>query len=362
MGLKMKYFDNASTTWVYPECIEIINDILKNCWGNPSNIYDFGLKANEIVEASRKTIADTLKVLPEEIIFVSSASEGNAFALSQGNSVFVSPYEHHDILDNPKCKVVKESFEYNWGAPPLSLVRSHMWVNNETGQIFDIDNIFKKAKKGCMLTHCDATQALGNIEVYPHDHPDVDIMTFGGHKIHAPKGQSFMYVKKEVQDKLKPLIYGSQENHLRGSTENVHQIAALALAVERSCDPVNIRSKIFTTCVMKEVLIKVLNNFKLDYIINRGDNNCASTLNISFKGINGDALVLFLNKKGFSVSTGSACNTGNLSPSTVLTEMGVSEDYIYGTIRISFDPSLNSTEDVKELGEAIAEGVKSLNF
>ena len=75
----MKYFDNASTTWVYPECVEIINDILKNCWGNPSNIYDFGLKANEIVEASRKTIADTLKVLPEEIIFVSSASEGNAF-------------------------------------------------------------------------------------------------------------------------------------------------------------------------------------------------------------------------------------------------------------------------------------------
>ena len=356
----MKYFDNASTTWVYPECIEIINDILKNCWGNPSNIYDFGLKANEIVEASRKTIADTLKVLPEEIIFVSSASEGNAFAISQGNSAFVSPYEHHDILDNPKCVVVKEDFKYNYGAAPLQSVRSHMWVNNETGQIFDIDDIFKKAKKGCMLTHCDATQALGNIEVYPHDHPDVDIMTFGGHKVHAPKGQSFMYVRKEVQDKLKPLIYGSQENHLRGSTENVHQIAALALAVEKACNPEVVRKKILSTTVMRYKLIKEFDASGLDYMTNLGEVNCSSTLNVSFKGVNGDALVLVLNDLGFSVSTGSACNTGDLKPSTVLTEMGVPEDYIYGTIRISFDPTINSEEDVKELGEAIVKAVRNI--
>lgn len=357
MSSKEIYLDHAATTYVYPEVSFRIDQMLKELWGNPISLHTFGIKAQEEMQNARIAIAKAINADVDEIVFTSCSSEANAFAINQVEGCFCSPYEHHDILANPKVRICAEDFfdkfeKMSWFEQQYyrkeyyGYLYAHMLVNNETGEIFDINDKLVKAKALGMYTLVDATQALGNIAVDVKS-MEVDFMSFSFHKTHAPKGIGACYIRKEVQDKLKirPLIYGSQENNMRGGTSNTPYIVAAGYAVPRAIKEMEMKNKHCSK--LREILIDELTKAEIPFIINEGKHNVSSILNIAFKGITGDAIQLMLDEKGIYVSTGSACDSGNLDPSATLKAMNVPDDYIKGAIRISM--SLNNTK--KEMYE-----------
>ena len=365
----MIYLDHASTTYVSPEIIDVINSTMKESWGNPSNLYDWGVKSKKIINEARISIAGSIGAKPGEIYFTSGASEGNAWALNQKPKCLCSAYEHHNIINNPKSVIIDENY-LDMALTELNLrmqqdaclpyfgnyLFSHMLVNNETGEIFPVSRMTKKAHALGMLVHSDLTQALGNISVNVKD-LGIDMATFTGHKIHAPKGIGFMYISEDVKE-IKPLIYGGgQERGIRAGTENIPYIAGLRIAVNNAV--VNRKYKEVVTSKLKQQLVNGLTEKKLPFIINSPGNSIASTLNISFKDIEGEALAMLLNDKEIYVGVGSACNTGDFEPSSVLTAMGVPDDYIRGAMRFSFDVT-NTKEEINKVIEAIDQGYHEL--
>lgn len=370
------YLDNAATNKVDDEIVDIIIEDLKENWGNASTPYDFGQHSRLIIEESRKKIAKCIGALPEEIYFTSGASESNAWAIHQKGKTLVSPYEHHDITDNPNTVVVdddwfiqainmeddifspiaEEAFESNF-------LVSHMLVQNETGEIFNLNKYADYAHRLRMPFHSDMTQGLGNIKINMHDNYNcVDIATFGGHKVGAPVGIGFSYFNKEVfpPSKIKPLIYGSQEQGVRGGTESVAFIHALALAVNKHCamiDSKQLHCKKLKLAFMEEMR----KDFNQDnYMIVSPANSIHSTLCLCFKNIEGEVLQSMLNDNGVAVATSAACLSGSMEPSQALKFMRVPSDYIRGEIRLSFN-LLNTKEELIEVAKQLKNCYDLLN-
>lgn len=176
--------------------------------------------------------------------------------------------------------------------------------------------------------------------------------TFSGHKIHTPKGIGFAFIKESVQNKVIPLIYGGgQENGLRAGTENVPYIVALGTAVNEAVH--NIKGKWEYCKHLRELVLNRLNESDVDYLVNEGAENIPSTLNLSFKNVEGEYIMLTLNEKNIYIGTGSACNTGNMEPSEVLSEMKVPDEYINGSIRLSFSAETTENEVLVATDEII---------
>lgn len=362
----MIYLDHAATTFVYPDIIKIISEDLKDFWGNASTSYAFGHKSKFLIEQSREKIARVLNVTPEEIYFTSGSSEGNAWALSQKSRCLCSPYEHHNITENPKSTIIDKKYlldaiklqesNQDFGiclGDYSSFILSWMYVNNETGEIFNPSEFKDYAHRLNMFYHCDMTQALGNI---PINLKDVDIATFSGHKIHAPKGVGFIYFNKDTfpVDSIKPLIYGGdQESHRRAGTENIPYIHALALAVDRAVDQQKEKERICKK--LKRAFLEELANrfYTDDYMIVSPANSINSTICVCFHNVEGEILQSMLDEQGIYVGTGSACNTGEMNPSSVLTHMGIPEDYIRGEIRISMNEEQNTESDLRKTAELL---------
>lgn len=364
------YLDNAATNKVDDEIVDIIVEDLKENWGNASTPYDFGQHSRLIIEESRKKIAKCIGALPEEIYFTSGASESNAWAIHQKGKTLVSPYEHHDITDNPDTVVVdddwfiqainmeddifspiaEETFERNF-------LVSHMLVQNETGEIFNLNKYADYAHKLHMPFHSDMTQGLGNVKINMHDNYNcVDIATFGSHKVGGPKMLGISYFNKETfpVSKIKPLIYGSQERGVRGGTENLPFIHGSAIAINKACSHIEIKQ---AHCkILKHILIEKLyqNLIEDDFLIVSPANSVPSTLCLCFKNIEGEVLQMALNDIGIIVGTGSACSSGSLEPSSVLSFMKIPQEYIRGEIRISFSMD-NTKEEIVYVADKIKE-------
>lgn len=358
----MLYFDHASTTYVYPEVAKLVNEVITKHWGNPMNLHSDGLDSKNILETSRETIAEAINASPSEIIFTSCSSESNALAINQKPYGICSPYEHHDIKDNDKMTIVDEEY-LNMCVLATSEVEmlinqfklylyAHMLVNNETGEIFEVKNYVKAAHALGMAVLIDATQALGNI---PIDVKEIgaDFMSFSFHKVHAPKGIGALYISEEYQKEhnIKPLIYGTQENNMRGGTSNVPYIAGSAMAVSKAIDEMDRKNDYCT--ILRNTLIEDLKNYKVPFIINEGKKNIPSILNIAFPNITGESMMLALDAQGIRISTGSACLTGDHKPSEVLSYMKVPDQYIQGAIRISMSLE-NKVQDIHYLAKEIA--------
>lgn len=349
----MIYLDHASTTYIYPEVQKEVINYLEE-YGNPSNLYDLGQAQKSNIEWARERIAKVVGCNTNEIFFTSGSSEGNAWALNQGRKCLCSPYEHHNIINNDKTTVVDEdylkrclSMNYNMVSyfknTFKEYVYSHMLVNNETGEVFSITENLEYAKQLNMFTHSDMTQALGNLKINLHEYKNLDMATFSGHKIHAPKGVGFCYIKESIQSHIQPLLYGgNQERGLRAGTENVPYIMGLAKAVEMA-DAEKL-DKWENSSAIRKLIISRLDDANVDYIINEGSMNIPSIVNIAFKNIEGEALMLALNDDDIYIGTGSACNTGDMEPSHVLSEMGVPNEYINGAVRLSFDKNITLSE------------------
>lgn len=353
----MIYLDNASTTYIYPECIDIIKDILNNNWGNPSNIYSFGQNSSEIICQSREIIAKTINCNPNEVFFTSGSSEGNAWGMKQGEVVFASPYEHHSITGNPNTTIIDdEDFLNKTNSINDKSVYAHMLVSNETGEIFDVNPLFDKAHELGMFVLCDMTQAFGNIEI-DVNRINCDMAVFSAHKFHGPKGIGFVYIKKDKIQDIKPLIYGTQQIELRGGTENVAYISAMATAAQRTINEMTL--KFIKSRQFNEIILSELNKSNIDFIINRGRNYIESTLNISLKNIESEILQAILSDNDVFVGVGSGCNNSLFELSKTLQKMNIPEEYIHGPIRFSY--SLNNTpEDVENAIKLLIETYKEI--
>ena len=334
----MIYLDNAATTRITEPVLQSMMPYLTEQYGNPSSLYNLGRTAKKAVEHAREQVAKAINAEPSQIFFTSGATESNNWIINNYETVISSDIEHHSILNIPRVTSLPIKIMFDIGLPRTPQLATVMYVNNETGEIFDIKSFAEKAHSLIMDFHTDATQAFGHIPINVKK-LDVDSLSLSGHKFHTPKGIGILYLKDP--SKFRPMLYGgNQQNSLRSGTENVAAIVGLGMA----CELHNYNPE--TDKLNRQKRDKFVSAIKTipDMIINTDlENSIATTINISFKGIEGESLMLLLSQEGICVSAGSACNSGSLEPSRVLQTMGVPEDYIYGTIRVSF--SNETTEE-----------------
>lgn len=355
----MIYLDNAATTPVKPEVMQTIMETMKDFYGNPSSIYNYGFESQKILSDSRKKIADKLNCEPEEIIFTSGACEANSLAIysmmENYSIVYSTPIEHKSIHMRRRlttCNVDKEGKILDIPINTMfTEALSLQYANNEIGTIQDIKGLVSKYKEKDkkLVVHTDATQMIANSPIDVKD-LDVDMLSLSGQKIGAPKGIGILYHKKDV--KIYPIIYGSQEFGLRGGTENLPYIAGLAKAFE-----------LLDYNKVKD--IRELRNYCYKNLINRipdihlngspdltGTYRLSNNLNITIPNVNAEELIIALGLKDICIANGSACNSGSKEPSYVLKAIGLTDEQAFSTIRITFGEQ-NTREEVDEFIDTI---------
>ena len=350
----MLYLDYAATSPIDTEVLKAMQPYLTEHFGNPSSLYSIGKEARKAVETARKQVANAINAEPEQIVFTSGASESNNWVCSIFDRVLCSPYEHHSILNRPNTIEMRTfapiaSNIYRW-RPNLV---SHMWVNNEVGTIYDIKEVAKISHNMGVPFHTDGTQAFSHLNIDVKE-IDCDFLSLSGHKFKAPKGIGVLYIKEP--DKFKPLIYGGrQEHNLRAGTENVAAIVGIGKAAELFHIPHNT----FRCIEIQNQFVKAFSDIKDVHFNTDIENSIPTTLNIAFKGVESEVLMLLLDRDGICVSSGSACNSGSLEPSHVLKAIGCPEEYIYNSIRLSWDETL-SDADIEYAIECIKKNVEKV--
>jgi cysteine desulfurase len=376
---KRIYVDNAATTRLSPLVLDEMLPYLKDIYGNPSSIYEEGQEAKSAVEMAREKIAQILGAAPDEIFFTSGGSESDNWAIygiahanvRHGKHIITSKIEHHAVLHT--CQALeKEGFEVTYldvdenGLISLDDLRNAirgdttlitiMYANNEIGTIQPIKEIGEVALEKGVIFHTDAVQAIGNVEIDVKD-LHVDAMSLTAHKFCGPKGVGALYVKHGTP--ISNFIHGgAQEKNRRGGTENVAGIVGMAEALELATR--DIPAKVKKLAEMRDMLIeKVMEN--IDYVRLNGHptQRLAGNVNFSFEFIEGESLLLMLNAKGISASSGSACTSGSLDPSHVLLAIGLPHEVAHGSLRVTFGEN-NKIEDVDQIFEALTEIVPKL--
>lgn len=373
--MKTVYIDNNATTTVAPEVMESIIPYFTEEFYNPSAISGRVYAVDKAIAKSRRTVAEFLGASDaKEIAFTCSATESNNWAIfgsvranPERQHIITSKVEHPSVLETCKslCKsgydvtFLNVDSDGNLNMNELmdsirsdTLLVTLMAANNETGVIFPIDHLSETVKERDpnILFHTDATQSVGKLPVnlnraFEH----IDLLSFSGHKFHGPKGVGVLFIRKGTR--LNPLLYGgNQENGRRSGTENVPGIIGLAKACELVDD--NIQNMQSVKVLRDQLEKELLNLFPSALVNGRKTNRLPNTLNIAFKDMDSETLLHQLALKGVYASNGSACSTGSIDYSHVLSAMDVSYDYIAGSIRFSFS-RLNSSEDVKIIVEAM---------
>ena len=377
--MDIKYFDNAATTKIKKEVLDEMFPYLTEEYGNPSSMYSIGRNAKKAIEKARKRVAELINCKPNEIYFTGCGSESDNTALKgiayinkdKGNHIITSKIEHPAILNT--CKTLSnQGFKITYvgvnenGEVDLEELRraitdktiliSIMFANNEIGTIEPITEIAKIAKMYNIFFHTDAVQACGNIPIDVQK-MGIDMLSMSGHKIHAPKGIGALYVKTGIEFQ-KFLDGGHQEKDKRAGTENVAGIVGLGKACELA--KINMDKRIEKITNLRNYLISKVEKNIPNVRVN-GDRNkrLPGNCNFSFKGIEGDELLFKLDKEGICASAGSACSTGNSTPSHVLMAIGLIPEWAEGALRITLGEE-TTTEDVDYLIENLIEIVKDL--
>lgn len=375
----MIYFDNAATTKPSKEVIADVTWCLENIWGNPSSIHSEGVKARQILEKSREKVAKFISAEPEEIIFTSSGSESNNLAIKgfldanyRFGCIISTKTEHPSVYNTCMYLGREHRLEYipvdSDGKVDIDKFRrsisvlsdtyfcfvSIMLANNEIGTIQPIKEIAKIIHRHQGVLHVDATQAVGQIPVDVKE-LDCDLLTFSGHKLGCPKGIGVLYKKKTIN--LSPIIHGGhQENGYVAGTENIPYIYALGNQVER-IGKVAIN---YETC--DYLMCKIIKNLQEYKPLLRGSfNRLPNNLSLTFEGINAEALITLLDMHGICVSVGSACSSGEKTPSRVLKAIGLSDEEAFSTVRISIGAD-TTTEECDEFVRILGECLKSLKI
>jgi cysteine desulfurase len=366
------YFDNSATTKISKEVLDEMMPYLTEKYGNPSSIYSLGREAKDAIDLSRERISKSLNCNFNEIYFTNSGTESDNWAIKgvafanrdKGNHIITSSIEHHAVLDS--CKYLeKHGFEITYlpvqknGIVNINELKkairkdtiliSIMYANNEIGSIQPIEEIGDIAKEKNIYFHTDAVQAVGNIDI-DLEKLNIDLLTFSGHKINGPKGIGVLYIKQGT--KIDNLLHGGgQERGKRASTENVAGIVGLGKAVELSTEDIQKKAEYLKT--LRELCIEGIMNKIPDTILN-GDpvKKLPGNVNVCFKYIEGESILLMLDQLGIAASSGSACTSGSLEPSHVLLSIGLPHEIAHGSLRLSFSKD-NTKEEVEYLLEVL---------
>jgi len=360
--MKTVYFDNNATTKVAEEVLEELKPLFCDLYGNPSSMHTFGGQIGRRIRRARAQVADLLGCDPSEIVFTGCGTEsdntavkGTLAAAPNRRTVITTRVEHPAVLavcrelENHGYTVVELSVDRKGRLDIAELAEqldddtalvTIMYANNETGVVFPIEDIAELVTSKGAMFHTDAVQAVGKIPLNLSK-SNIDLLSLSGHKLHAPKGVGVLYVRKGTR--LSPFMLGGhQEAGRRAGTENVPGIVGLGKACELAAEKLEAENG--KVKALRDKLEKTILDKCPDCRLN-GDpeNRLPNTTNISFEYIEGEAILLMLDKYGICASSGSACTSGSLEPSHVLRAMGVPFTAAHGSIRFSL--SRYNTED-----------------
>ena len=380
--MKNIYLDSASTTPVDPDVLKEIEPYFTQNFGNPSSLHSVGRTARKAIEKAREQASKCLNCKPEQIFFTGSATEADNWAiqiledylLDKGDSrhkILYLPTEHKAVLNSLPLESLSLMIDKNGvatldvdmsvilGNKDIPVAITCMWINNETGSIQPIEKLSDFCYENNIPLHVDATQALGKLPISLERLKGITTLAVSGHKVGSIKGGALLFIRDPKADYVKPLIYGGgQEKGLRAGTENVPAIVGIGAAMEKIS-----KSDFDNThvCEMNKLLRYALSAIPKVQFNSSDDTKICDPhyLNVSFYGVEGEALELALDRRGICVSAGSACNSGSLEPSHVLKAIRVLDDYINGTIRISLSES-NTLEECEYVARVIKEEVAKL--
>lgn len=373
------YADNAATTRVSDTAFNAMLPYFKEQYGNPSSLYTVGQKAQEALYSAREIMAKHLNCDIKEITFTSGGSEADNQAILTGaylgekkgkKHIISSAFEHHAVLHTLK-KLESQGFEITLlpvhsdgfvrvdeleaAIRPHTALVTIMYANNEIGTVQPIAEIGRVCREKGVLFHTDAVQAAGHIKIDVKAE-NIDMLSLSAHKFHGPKGIGMLYAKKGIN--LYTLIEGgAQERGKRAGTENVPAIMGMAAAFKEANE--NIDKNFGYVKSLRDKLAQGLSKIPHSKINGDISKGLAGTLNMCFEGIEGESLLLLLDDRGISASSGSACTSGSLDPSHVLLALGLPHEVAHGSLRISLS-EYNTEEEVEHILKNVPEVVAYL--
>ncbi|MDR3598478.1 cysteine desulfurase NifS [Clostridium sp.] len=370
--MKNVYMDYSATTYVRPEVLEEMLPYFTQKFGNPSSFYGISRETKRAIDKAREQVAKALNCLPDEVYFTGGGSEADNWAIkgiasahkNKGNHIITTKVEHHAVLHT--CEYLeKNGFEVTYldvdeegfirledlknAITDKTILVSIMFANNEIGTIQPIKEIGEICKEKKIFFHTDAVQAVGNIPVDVKE-MNIDMLSLAGHKVYGPKGIGALYIKKGI--KIDNLIHGGgQEKNRRAGTENIASIVGIGKALELATE--NLEEHMKKLTVLRDKLMDGL--LKVPYTrLNgpRGDKRLPGNVNVCFKFIEGESILLSLDFKGVCASSGSACTSGSLDPSHVLLAIGLPHEIAHGSLRLSMGEG-STEEDVDYVLEVV---------
>lgn len=378
-GCTMIYLDNAATTRTPPEVVEAMLPYFTEQYGNPSAIYSLGSAGKKAINEARRTIAAAIGAKPEEIYFTAGGTEADNWALKaaaeccagKGRHIITTKIEHHAVLH--ACGYLeKNGYEVTYldvdrdgildpeslkeAIRPDTVLISVMFANNEIGTIQPIREIGAIARERGILFHTDAVQAFGQIPIDVEE-MHIDMLSASAHKLNGPKGTGMLYIRSGL--KIRSFIHGgAQEKGVRAGTENVPGIVGFAAAVRRALS--RMEEKAGRERELRDYLIRRIEG-EIPYCRLNGhrEKRLPGNVNISFRFIEGESLLIMLDMRGVCASSGSACTSGSLDPSHVLLAIGLEHEEAHGSLRMTLSEE-NTQEELDEVVGHLAEIVQRL--
>ena len=378
---KLIYLDNAATTRVYPEVVEAMMPYFTEDYGNPSSVYSFSQKSAKAVMMARETFARMLNAKAEEIYFTGGGSESDNWALKataesyadKGKHIITTKIEHHAILHT--CQYLeRKGYEVTYlnvdeygrvdlneleeAIRPDTILISIMMANNEIGTIEPIAKIGEIAKKFGVLFHTDAVQAFGHMEI-DVEKMNIDMLSASAHKLNGPKGVGLMYIRKDL--KLRSFIHGgAQERGRRAGTQNVPAIVGFEKAAQIAKSTMD-RREGYENALRDYLIERVLTEIPFSRLNGHPKERLSNNAHFCFKFIEGESMLLMLDRKGICASSGSACTSGSLEPSHVLLAIGLPHEIAHGSLRITISED-NTKDDIDYLVDELKIIVEKLRM
>lgn len=372
---KLIYMDNAATTAVKPEVFEKMKPYFMENYSNPSSVYSFAGEAKKAVDDARDIIAGALNAKAAEIYFTGGGSEADNWAIkataeaykNKGKHIITSAIEHHAVLHT--CGwLERHGYEVTYlpvdengtvspekveeAIRPDTILISIMFANNEIGTIEPIKEIGEIAEKHGVLFHTDAVQAFGHVLIDVQE-MHIDMLSASGHKFHGPKGIGFMYMRNGL--KLGSFIHGgAQERSRRAGTHNVPGIVGMGEAARIAMEQLEANA-VKETEVRDYLIARVEKEIPYIKVNGHRENRLPNNINICFRFIEGESLLIMLDQKEICASSGSACTSGSLDPSHVLLAIGLPHEIAHGSLRLTI-----SEDTTKEDADFVVDNLKSI--
>ena len=377
--MKRIYMDNGATTRVTEPVFEAMQPYFCEIYGNPSSAHNFGYVSRHAIDAAREQVARAINADVNEIYFTGCGTESDNWAVrgaayenvKKGRHIITTAIEHHAIL-HTCAQLEKEGFEvtylpvdeYGFVTPeqldaairPDTTLVSIMTANNEIGTIEPIAELAAVCKKHGVLFHTDAVQAIGSVKIDVKA-MQIDMLSMSGHKFHAPKGIGVLYIRKGVR--LQQFMNGgAQERNRRAGTENLASIVGIGKAIEIATADIDAHNAQLSA-IRDHMIERILKEIPFTRLNGHPTTRLPGNVNVCFRFIEGESLLMLLDAKGIAGSSGSACTSGSLDPSHVLLAIGLPHEIAHGSLRLSLSEE-NTMEEADYVVDSLVEIVSRL--